>query len=1170
MTTRKTLKDFLQNVKGIPGDQISFALNNGESELKEGDDLGIDIVTGESLLDLNESAKGYLGDYVNFITSKNNQQIKQGNFQSVSAKRGNHPQSQPDASTDNPHVMQGTHEAAKMNEYSNSGYFGEDLNNIVDKIGIDPSKNKILTEIEGQDLNKSNTVVINPAGEKNAIVQASQNLLVKNNRFSPTAKAKVFKPNSTSTLDFESGINDQGTMQLQNDFGDYDRSKFITNIDKLKDIGKSLLLKAGGWDLSDNIRNSADPNNFELANSFIRKTGISKVKSEAVEARNAYGFPADNEGNSARSGKGELGTEKISEKFGVLNNPEINYYGEGYDVLRKQAAISFIAVKKSLQIVLEKLENFGIKQRNLKGNALLENTIDRTEIKVKGKFRPDIIQSTDFIKKKLFIKTNHSYFDCVDIGIKVIFSSESGSFNSNPSENKILNTSKFLIDEPHYWVTVFMSILKRSNGVMSTVFNAGQKSGLDSGMRFIDAIKNNALLRFMNTLATIGDVHLTSQNSKTSEDKQIRLRDVDSLPSIPATRVMKSRSGKMNKTNLSFSDRNMPAAYLLPLNVVGATMDMNTINKGTNPARGMLGSGLAGKTFTGVGLHGSYNRIPSEVVREIENRLEGEYVPFYITDLRTNEIISFHAFLTNLGDSIQTSYNDATGYGRLDSVKTYSKTTRTVSVSFSIVATNPEDFDEMWYKINKLVTLLYPQYTDGDTITKSNVPFDNPLASSALAAVFKQPFSQVLGATPVVRMRVGDVIKSNYSRFGLSRIFGAGDPGSNLRVVSEGQGGFGKALDLASSLTNLQGIGVNIPGMGRVNTRDIMLNTFANKYGSPISKLAFGAAAAKTANKIFGGNENIINTSADQLTSKLIEDKAEGLVNGFVNPLVINDIVNRMVDPSLTSDESHGHNIGDQVFIRPKQDKPYVDIDGNQFLFNRKVLAIVDSKNIINVENSSKLANSRSIEYVTYTEYEVIVVDPNLGSVSGNKFKITHSDLIADYSDIYEKTYGERVNQANSFGVNKTLSDITADNVKKSQSNNKSLISKLSSEAIDTLANGPEAFMSPFFNPVTRAFETNMGRGLAGTLGGIQFNWVGDYPWETKFNGRAPIGVDISLTLSVIHDLPPGLDHSGYNRAPLYNVGDIMKEVSGDPNGELEEAENTFERQENKIQRRRR
>ena len=46
--------------------------------------------------------------------------------------------------------------------------------------------------------------------------------------------------------------------------------------------------------------------------------------------------------------------------------------------------------------------------------------------------------------------------------------------------------------------------------------------------------------------------------------------------------------------------------------------------------------------------------------------------------------------------------------------------------------------------------------------------------------VFRQPFSQVIGASPIVRLRVGDVIKSNYSKFNLQRIFGAGESESQF------------------------------------------------------------------------------------------------------------------------------------------------------------------------------------------------------------------------------------------------------------------------------------------------------------------------------------------------------------------------------------------------------
>ena len=89
-------------------------------------------------------------------------------------------------------------------------------------------------------------------------------------------------------------------------------------------------------------------------------------------------------------------------------------------------------------------------------------------------------------------------------------------------------------------------------------------------------------------------------------------------------------------------------------------------------------------------------------------------------------------------------------------------------------------------------------------------------------------------------------------------------------------------------------------------------------------------------------------------------------------------------------------------------------------------------------------------------------------------------------------------------------------------------------------------FMRPELNPYVRAMETTKGRGLAGVIKGVTFDWLDDFPWETDHNARAPIGCKIGFAFDVIHDLPPGLDHSGYNKAPLYNVGEVMKNISGD------------------------
>jgi hypothetical protein len=65
----------------------------------------------------------------------------------------------------------------------------------------------------------------------------------------------------------------------------------------------------------------------------------------------------------------------------------------------------------------------------------------------------------------------------------------------------------------------------------------------------------------------------------------------------------------------------------------------------------------------------------------------------------------------------------------------------------------------MWYKINKFLTMVYPQYTAGRQLSSGN-------------SSFYQPFSQIPGASPMIRMRVGDLIKSNYSTFGMGRLFG--------------------------------------------------------------------------------------------------------------------------------------------------------------------------------------------------------------------------------------------------------------------------------------------------------------------------------------------------------------------------------------------------------------
>ena len=152
-------------------------------------------------------------------------------------------------------------------------------------------------------------------------------------------------------------------------------------------------------------------------------------------------------------------------------------------------------------------------------------------------------------------------------------------------------------------------------------------------------------------------------------------------------------------------------------------------------------------------------RYSREDVVKIENELDAEYCPFYLHDLRTNEVLGFHAFLGDLKDSYSVSYAESGGYGRIDKVKIYQDTTRSISLSWHMVSTSPKDFDSMWWSLNKLISMIYPQFSMGKPV-------------KAGSKKFIMPFSQIPTASPVVRLRVGDVIRSNYSRFNLARIFG--------------------------------------------------------------------------------------------------------------------------------------------------------------------------------------------------------------------------------------------------------------------------------------------------------------------------------------------------------------------------------------------------------------
>ena len=94
--------------------------------------------------------------------------------------------------------------------------------------------------------------------------------------------------------------NNTGTISLQNKFGEYDKNENIITSEKLKQIGKDLLLKSSGF--KEDLTKGSSLATFG--------TGFNKVDISDTRAKNAEGFPTfeatTGEEVSVRTGRGDI------------------------------------------------------------------------------------------------------------------------------------------------------------------------------------------------------------------------------------------------------------------------------------------------------------------------------------------------------------------------------------------------------------------------------------------------------------------------------------------------------------------------------------------------------------------------------------------------------------------------------------------------------------------------------------------------------------------------------------------------------------------------------------------------------------------------------------------------------------------------------------------------
>lgn len=433
-------------------------------------------------------------------------------------------------------------------------------------------------------------------------------------------------------------------------------------------------------------------------------------------------------------------------------------------------------------------------------------------------------------------------------------------------------------------------------------------------------------------------------------------------------------------------------------------------------------------------------RLSKEFVKAVEDRLENEYMPFYVHDLRTNEIIAFHAFIDSITDAFNPQYNSVSGYGRVEDIKTYQKTDRNINLTFTLASTSKEDHDLMWFIINKLVAMCYPQWSE--PITLMNAEGDKKEIG--------QPFTQIPTASPMIRLRVGDVIKSNYSKINAARLMGLGkdfpDELDDLNIASND-----RLYDKVYTNSNVEtSTDIDKPEFPSFLPEEPDLAKHISVQVMPgIYRVTDDPKDSTDFLALFG-----INTNSYFNLSKTAK--------GFL----------------FTKSGSMKEN----VFV------PDVNFGMNDFF-------VVAIKNNDSIETNIKNTDDK-IKFLIVPRDKLVILETQKSNQPDNAL-----------DGVY--------------------------NAYKSK--------------IDAEASGPEEGTIQINNPVTKAFESSMGRGLAGFITQLDLGYQ-DSTWETSTIGaKAPQFVKITLNFAPIHDIPLGLDADGMIRAPAYNVGSINNQFFGDP-----------------------
>jgi hypothetical protein len=683
----------------------------------------------------------------------------------------------------------------------------------------------------------------------------------------------------------------------------------------------------------------------------------------------------------------------------------------------------------------------------------------------------------------------NDFFVCLNEGIKVFFGFETNINMANVTGK----TSKRIAKIHGYYNTVMRQVIR---GISDLVGGTLDNFGVNQSENFkikpneifaqsnpvaiYERLSSLSIIKFIKILVVIGDKSLQAKSvSDSINDDSISIYDIidneilreDENSIDPGILITKQNlKSKNNRSVLAASNKR--SLLVMPIDFESAKLSGDLT---ANPTRAATTLAANNKIVL-------QNRISNEEVKKFEDYLEKDYLPFYFQDLRTNEILSFHAFLGEVNENLTAEYVENEGYGRMGTVPIYKNTKRTINFSFHIVSTNSDDFDEMWFKINKMGMFLFPQWSEGRKINSNG---NN----------FIQPFSQVPAASPLIRLRIGDLYKSNYSKFGLAKLFGlSSDP---------------RIFNIGNSTANTRTTTDQIARQNSINER---VRNIANRRAN---------TSLPVAERFRVGEKITIDISS--------LPRSPGNTTGLYKLNDGNNGIEGLNPVNARQNATNFGNAGSETLNRPGTTVNYSTTEWlipeeSTVLTIERIGTNPQGNNYLICRVASNTTGARTRRLTQTNNRTRPSLEPSNTSdifiVPINNIRINDSQII--YQQAVQELFNETTNSS-----------------QESIANQQQDVTNIQNFFSDSGANGSVT------NPIFKAFKSTEGRGIAGYIKSMTPDY-NQSVWETeKFGGRAPKFMKIQIEFLPIWDLPPGLDHNGAQTAPVWNIGKINNDYHG-------------------------